>query len=87
MICERNPRSDIDEIDKKKFLVPGDLTVGQFIYVIRKRIKLDSDKAIFLFVNNVLPPSAALMSAVYEQHKDEDGFLYFYYSGESTFGL
>ncbi|KAK9924538.1 hypothetical protein M0R45_032903 [Rubus argutus] len=35
---------------------------------------------------NILPPNAALMSAVYEEHKDEDGFLYITYSGESTFG-
>ena len=29
---------------------------------------------------------AALMSDVYEDHKDEDGFLYITYSGENTFG-
>ena len=26
------------------------------------------------------------MSAIYEEHKDEDGFLYMTYSGENTFG-
>jgi GABA(A) receptor-associated protein len=31
--------------------------------------------------------TAALMSAIYEEHKDEDGFLYMTYSGENTFGL
>lgn len=46
-----------------------DLTVGQFVYVIRKRIKLAPEKAIFIFVNEVLPPAAALMSAIYEEHK------------------
>lgn len=40
-----------------RYLVPGDLTVGQFVYVIRKRIKLTPEKAIFIFVNNVLPPT------------------------------
>jgi len=63
-----------------------DLTVGQFVYVIRKRISIPSDKAIFIFVNNTLPPTAALMSTVYEQHRDEDGFMYMMYSGENTFG-
>jgi hypothetical protein len=56
--------------------VPADLTVGQFVYVIRKRIKLSPEKAIFIFVDEVLPPTAALMSSIYEEHKDEDGFLY-----------
>lgn len=43
--------------------------------MIRKRIKLPAEKAIFIFVDEVLPPTAALMSAIYEEHKDEDGFL------------
>eukprot|EP00164_Ancoracysta_twista_P000010 GFYU01000013.1.p1 GENE.GFYU01000013.1~~GFYU01000013.1.p1 ORF type:complete len:119 (-),score=47.64 GFYU01000013.1:228-584(-) len=86
VICEKAENSDIPDIDKKKYLVPADLTVGQFVYVIRKRIKLSPEKAIFTFVNNVLPPTAALMFNVYEEHKDEDGFLYITYSGENTFG-
>jgi hypothetical protein len=45
------------------------LTVGQFVYVIRKRIKLAPEKAIFIFVDETLPPTAALMSAIYEEHK------------------
>ena len=51
------------------------LRSGQFVYVIRKRIKLSPEKAIFIFVDEVLPPTAALMSTIYEEHKDEDGFL------------
>lgn len=43
-------------------------------------------QAIFIFVDEVLPPTAALMSSIYEEHKDEDGFLYITYSGENTFG-
>lgn len=86
VICEKVENSDIQEIDKRKYLVPGDLTVGQFVYVIRKRIKLPSEKAIFIFVNDILPPTAALMSTIYEEHKDDDGFLYVLYSGENTFG-
>jgi GABA(A) receptor-associated protein len=86
VIVEKADKSDIVDIDKKKYLVPADLTVGQFVYVIRKRIKLSPEKAIFIFVNNVLPPTAALMSSIYEDHKDDDGFLYVTYSGENTFG-
>ncbi|XP_020964411.1 autophagy-related protein 8C-like [Arachis ipaensis] len=63
------------------------VTVGQFVYVVRKRIKLSPEKAIFIFVKNVLPPTAAMMSAIYEENKDEDGFLYMTYSGENTFGV
>jgi GABA(A) receptor-associated protein len=75
VICEKVEKSDIATIDKKKYLVPADLTVGQFVYVIRKRIKLSPEKAIFIFVDEVLPPTAALMSSIYEEHKDEDGYV------------
>ncbi|KAE9593073.1 hypothetical protein Lal_00028749 [Lupinus albus] len=87
VIVERAEKTDVPEIDKKKYLVPADLTVGQFVYVVRKRIKLSPEKAIFIFVKNILPPTAAMMSAIYEENKDEDGFLYMTYSGENTFGM
>ncbi|KAL0668038.1 hypothetical protein Bca4012_030742 [Brassica carinata] len=95
VIVEKAERSDVPNIDKKKsvvyfclrFLVPADLTVGQFLYVVRKRIKLSAEKAIFVFVKNTLPQTAAMMSAVSDENKDEDGFLYMTYSGENTFGL
>ena len=86
VICEKDSRSDIPEIDKKKYLVPQDLTVGQFVYVIRKRIKVKAEKAIYIFIDNVLPPTAALMSTIYETRRSKDGFLYITYSGENTFG-
>ncbi|XP_040991434.1 autophagy-related protein 8f-like isoform X1 [Juglans microcarpa x Juglans regia] len=86
VIVEKAERSDIPYIDKKKYLVPADLTVGQFVYVIRKRIKLSAEKTIFIFVDNVLPPTGTIMSTIYDQKKDEDGFLYVTYSGENTFG-
>uniref|UniRef100_A0A7N2LEJ3 Autophagy-related protein n=1 Tax=Quercus lobata TaxID=97700 RepID=A0A7N2LEJ3_QUELO len=86
VIVEKAERSDIPNIDKKKYLVPADLTVGQFVYVIRKRIKLSAEKAIFIFVDNVLPPTGAIMSTIYDDKRDGDGFLYVTYSGENTFG-
>merc|ERR1712087_717230 len=86
VICERAHGSEISDIDKKKYLVPSDLTVGQFVYVIRKRIKLAPEKAIFIFIGEVLPSTAAVMSKIYEDYKDEDGFLYVTYSGENSFG-
>ena len=62
-----------------------DLTVGQFIYVIRKKIKLSPDKAIFVYVNSVLPASSASMHEIHAVYKDDDGFLYLTYSGENSF--
>jgi len=87
IVDKRSSDSSIPDIDKKKFLVPADLTIGQFMYVIRKRIKLAPEQAIFLFVSGgTLPPSVATLQSVYDQHHDEDGFLYMTYSGENFFG-
>jgi GABA(A) receptor-associated protein len=88
IIVERAQKiaSNIPNIDKNKFLVPGDLSFGQFIYVVRKRLQLDPDKALFMFVNNILVASSELMCEVYNKYRDIDGFLYVVYSGESTFG-
>jgi len=78
--------TEVAKIDKTKYLVPGDLTIGQFMYVIRKRIKLSSEQALFIFINETMPPISENMSLVYNKHEDEDGFLYITYSGENTFG-
>ena len=86
IICSRNEHSNIPEIDKKKYLVPSDLTMGQFVFVIRKRINLDPSIAIFLFIDDIIPPTAYLISTLYQEHKNADGFLYITYSGENTFG-
>jgi len=77
----------VPTIDKEKFLVPADLTLGQFVFVIRKRIELGSEKALFVFVGNSLPTTGTLMRELYLKHADPDGFLYLMYCGESAFGF
>ena len=88
IICEKDFRSvDVPDIDRKKYLVPMDLSIGGFMYVIRKRIKLTPEKSIYLFVNNtVLPATSQLIGTIYSEHHNSDGFLYITYAGESTFG-
>ena len=86
MIFERVLKSDVPLSDKKKFLVPKDLTMGQVAYMLRRRIQLPADKAIFIYVNRELASSNALISDLDRQHCDPTGFLFFEYSGESTFG-
>ena len=87
IIVERSSSdTTTDLINKNKYLAPSSLTVGQFVYVIRKRLVLPPEKAIFLFINNILPPTASLLGSIYEELKDKDHFLYITYSGENTFG-
>jgi GABA(A) receptor-associated protein len=73
-------------LNKKKYLVPSDLTVGQFLYVIRKRIKLTSEQALYIFFNNSLPTTSELIGGIYKKFKDSDDFMYAEISLENTFG-
>lgn len=86
VICEKPKKHNIPMISKTKFLVSRDLTIGQFIYIIRKFIDINQDAAIFLFVKDTIPPNSACISDIYNLYKDIDGFLYITYSIESTFG-
>jgi len=92
VIVERAPRSNLPEIEKKKFLVPCTMLAGEFKYIIHKHLKesggqaLPADQTIYLFVNHASPKTGALMKEIYDQHKSDDGFLYLTYSAENTLG-
>lgn len=86
VIIQKAPHSSIGDLDKNKFLVPYEVTVAQFIWILRQRLRLNPNKAIYLFVNKTLPQSSALMGEIYNQLHDQDGFVYAMYSGENTFG-
>ena len=87
-ICQKSAFANrsCPTIDKSKYLVPTDLTMGQFVWVIRKRLKISSDQAIYMFINGTIPPVSKLMSTLYNELHDQDGFLYIYYNFENTFG-
>ena len=77
--------ADLPPLDKQKFLVPKDLTVGSFMFMIRKRMSLPAEKALFLFIGDTLPTSSATMAELYSLHGC-NGYLNVLYAGESTFG-
>ena len=86
IIVEKSNNCDLPDISKKKYLVPNDMTMSQFLYVVRKRIELEPSKSLFIMINNHLVPSAKSVGVIYEDDKDDDGFLYMVYSAENTFG-
>ncbi len=87
LISKHSDGSEIPSIDKTKFLVPHDFTVGQLMWVVRKRIKLKPEQSLFLFCGKGnIPASSAIIKNIDKEHINKDGFLYFTYSGENTFG-
>lgn len=78
---------NVPKAEKSKYLVNCETTVAAMLLEIRRQIKLSSDQALFFFVGNgVLPPTAALLSQIYDRFHDDDGFLYMAYASENTFG-
>ena len=77
---------NVDEISKNKFLVPGDLNLAQFVYVIKKRLQLTPEMSLYVFIDEQIPPSSQTLHKLSNEHKDEDGFLYISYASENTFG-
>ena len=73
-------------LKKNKFAVPHELTLAQFMFVIRKHMKLQPEYAIFAFINNRLHPTTTPIGTIYAQEKTDDGFMYIDVFQESTFG-
>jgi len=86
IIVERHVNCKFNDINKKKYLVPRDMAMNQFIFIIRKRINLESSQSLFVTVGDRLTSSNISLGEIYENHKDEDGFLYMIYTSENTFG-
>ena len=87
IILQKAKNSRLEEIPKNKFLCPPEYSVQQFLSCIRKKVKLSRDTALFVFVNGRdLVSGDASMCSIYEQKKDEDGFMYMIYSDQEVMG-
>lgn len=87
VIIEKGESSLLPNPVKQKFLLQRDLTIGQYLYIIRKQINIDATESIFLIINeSFIPPNSATIGEVYEKYADKDGFLYITYSAQQVFG-
>jgi GABA(A) receptor-associated protein len=85
VVCEKLYSSDPD-INKIKYLLPVEVTLAYFIFLIRKNYILKQNEGIFLIINGFIPPSSYCFSKLYDLFSEDDGFLYINYSVESVFG-
>lgn len=104
VIVERDPNSpkDVPFIERNKYLIPSDMTIGGFFYVIRKKLNISKEKALFFFfvsdvdkstekdskrvVTEMMPSSTDFLT-LYNEKVANDGFLYMLYTTENTFGM
>jgi len=75
-------------LDNEKFLVPSELSFGQFAYNIRRRLRLRAEHALFFYIGvyGTQPILSSTMEVLYNDNKDTDGFLYVCYADEKVFG-
>lgn len=87
IICEKNYNStNAPDIDKHKYLVSRDLTLGQFMHTIRQRMNLTAEVGLYIFISGFIPSNSQFLSNLYVDFRDDDGFLYVIYDVENTFG-
>tara|TARA_B110000008_G_C16925648_1_gene546591 strand:+ start:1175 stop:1597 length:423 start_codon:yes stop_codon:yes gene_type:complete len=84
VIC--NVSIKLPALDKHKYLIPDNMNSTDFFFILRKRLKLNENKAMYFFVKDKTLIPNILMSRVYNKYQDEDGFLYIFACSENTFG-
>ena len=100
VLVQKSEKSLLNDIERFKYLVPRDITLAQFLSVIRKKIvAMNETQAIWLFVPDtkenadgkkktsfVLAPTSSSMGDLYDKNKSEDAFLRIIYTEENVFG-
>jgi GABA(A) receptor-associated protein len=78
---------ELPQLDKRKYLVP-DITVGQFLYILRKKLSIAEHEGVFLFFGDkqTLVSNSESMLKVYEDHRSDDFYVYVAVAAESVFG-
>lgn len=74
-------------LDKyQKYLIPTNMTIGQFSQVLRKKISLNNTQGLFFLINNCLPSVSETIGNLYSVHKNDDDIMYIHITLENTFG-
>jgi hypothetical protein len=80
------------KIGNIKLIVPFDMTLTQFITILRNKIELKKEEAIYFFVkdtnnkSDVIIPTTSSLGPLYNQYKDKSLILNMYFEKEAVFG-
>ena len=78
---------DLPIIDKRQYLVPHTMNVGNFLFMIRRRLGIASWVGIWIYTGKYpLSVASIPLIEIYNNYRDPDGFLYIQYRGEDRFG-
>jgi hypothetical protein len=73
---------------KNKLLVSQDMTITTILQLIKKNLKINEHMAIYIMVSdkNIMLSGSYSISEIYNNYKNNDGFLYLEYCSENVFG-
>ena len=83
-MCEQC--TNLPPLVKNKYIVPKDISIAQFLFIIRKKLNINESMAIFFFCKKKLIPTSKKLEDIYDEYKEDNGFVYFEYTSENTFG-
>mmetsp|Transcript_66952 Transcript_66952/g.160346 ORF Transcript_66952/g.160346 Transcript_66952/m.160346 type:complete len:393 (-) Transcript_66952:116-1294(-) len=92
VMCERSPYSDLPQIARTKFVVPGSMLCGEFKYIVHKHVaealreKFRAEQTVYIFVNGIALKTGTSMAELYHQLAPLGGFLHVRYGAENTLG-
>ncbi len=92
VILEKSSKdNNLPSIEKSKLLVSYEMTVATIIQLLKKNININEYTSIYIMTtdknkNSIMLSGAQSISFLYENYKNDDGFLYLEYCAENVFG-
>jgi GABA(A) receptor-associated protein len=71
---------------RTKYLLPRNLKLGEFMLMIRTKLDIKQEEALFFYVDNILPQISSTIEDIDKIHRNDDGFLYFTFAMENIYG-
>ncbi|KAH7815539.1 putative Autophagy protein Atg8 ubiquitin like [Monocercomonoides exilis] len=85
VICEKAMNCSLPDLEKKKFLIAEDITIGELEYVIKRYSRIPIDVQMTLFIDERKYSKETQISEINANYKsshlDDDGILYVIYTG------
>ena len=87
VILERDKNCSLNKPIKTKYILSKEVTMAEFIKIIREKLDLSPEKALFFLVNGKSSLSGnESLGTIYKDYKSKDGFLYIAYASEEIWG-
>ena len=89
VILEKSKKDKyLPHMDKSKLLVSYDMTVSTILQILKKNLNIKETTAIYIMIadKNIMLSGSQSISYIYDNYKNDDGFLYLEYCTENVFG-